>query len=190
MCHRRQVGDGVPCALPAWRADSYHGGCHVISDLILIFLPLRMLWRSNLPASFRKLLLTVFAMSAFNTVASVVHSVLILQPVGFFTGLTATLHASVTLLVCNLLVITTFCYRIFRYTDIESTVTTASTRPTSTPSSFTTVELNSLQSVSHTAGFRSDMDSRTDDSTSRGLHEGARGVSTKSRPSEAAVLAK
>ncbi|EIW83084.1 hypothetical protein CONPUDRAFT_51767, partial [Coniophora puteana RWD-64-598 SS2] len=149
----------------------------VVGDLILIFLPFRMLWRTKLAASFRKLLLTVFAMSVLNTAATVVHIVLILQPPGFFTGLTANLHASVTLLVCNLLVITTFCYRIFRGTDIESTVTMVTTRPTSTPTTFTTVELNSLQSVSHAAGFWSDVNSGTGGDGSRGFHEDVRSVS-------------
>jgi hypothetical protein len=68
----------------------------LISDGILVLLPLRLLWRVNMPRHMRRLLFSIFSASILVTVVSIVHAVYLLGPSGLLEGLTANVE------VCNL----------------------------------------------------------------------------------------
>jgi len=66
-----------------------------ISDGILVVLPLRLLWRVNMPKHMRKLLFSIFSASILVTVVSVVHAVYLLGPSGLLEGLTANVEVCI-----------------------------------------------------------------------------------------------
>ncbi|KII95151.1 hypothetical protein PLICRDRAFT_33984 [Plicaturopsis crispa FD-325 SS-3] len=93
-----------------------------VSDSILVAIPLRLLWNVRLPRNQRILILLLFSMSFFTMVASVAHAAFVLSYGGILQGMTAHIEASVSLIVCNLLVLVTYIYRAVRHgDDLEST---------------------------------------------------------------------
>jgi len=94
----------------------------ISGDVILVFLPLRLLWRTRLQVQLRVLTRTVFAMSILSSAVSVAHTVFLIPTASFASALTVELQLCVSLIVCNLLVIVTFVYRYFLGSDIEETL--------------------------------------------------------------------
>ncbi|TFK71423.1 hypothetical protein BDN72DRAFT_457852 [Pluteus cervinus] len=101
----------------------------VISDPLLIVVPLHMLWKINLPKMQRYLILAGFTASIWTVMASIVCIVIALAPIG--TGparstlmeMVTHLQASVGLISCNLLVIITCVYRFFQRNQPEESPT-------------------------------------------------------------------
>ncbi|KAF8875374.1 hypothetical protein BD779DRAFT_1412500, partial [Infundibulicybe gibba] len=104
----------VQCDLP--KAMSTAAFCaNVISDALLVFTPLRMLWQVKLPDEQRRLILGGFAASIWTSVAAGVCFVFLSGPDSWGVSRRIMLFlASVSLMVCNSMVIVTFVYRLVR----------------------------------------------------------------------------
>ncbi|TFK36605.1 hypothetical protein BDQ12DRAFT_686710 [Crucibulum laeve] len=107
----------------------------ILADLWLIGGPAYMLLQMRLPRNDNRLLFVIFACGILTTVASIVHSVYILlgQPIAI--GLTAHIQAGVSVSVCNLLVVATYFYRIFRNGEASVADSTSDSTSSSNPSS-------------------------------------------------------
>ncbi|KAI6025538.1 hypothetical protein EDC04DRAFT_231822 [Pisolithus marmoratus] len=100
----------VQCPIPEWVVIS-EVITDSLSDFILVCLPLRLLWRLRVPSHQRTMILAVFSSSLLTTIVSGIHTVYTIPPT-FIGGVTADIEAAVALVVCNLLVVVTFIYRI------------------------------------------------------------------------------
>ncbi|EGN92488.1 hypothetical protein SERLA73DRAFT_164020 [Serpula lacrymans var. lacrymans S7.3] len=140
---------------------------NVFSDIILVIFPLCLLWRVKLPRNERLVILSIFSSSILTSVASAVHAIYIF-PNPAFKGETLTnlefrldfglvilsnLKAALSLVICNLLVIVTFLYRIIRKglleTDYRSSRQSAAYTASISippPEFLTTIDLESLAS--------------------------------------------
>ncbi|KAJ7600196.1 hypothetical protein C8J56DRAFT_846729 [Mycena floridula] len=91
----------------------------IASSVALAVFPLLVLWHVDLPHKERILILTIFAASILLTVSCTVHTVYAAGPgdtelrLELF-GFTAHFEAAISLMVCNLLVVVTRCYRFFQ----------------------------------------------------------------------------
>jgi len=120
------------------------GLADLVSDFLLVALPLRMLWGLNIPKDRRRLIISLFSSSVLTTIVSIIHAGLIFGPAGVLEGMTAHIEvrslsildyyanidgggqqAATSLIVCNLLVVVTLFYRIFNNNeDLESSLDT------------------------------------------------------------------
>ncbi|KAH7914891.1 hypothetical protein BJ138DRAFT_1142840 [Hygrophoropsis aurantiaca] len=142
----------IQCPFPKF-VDMIEFTTDLISDVILVALPLRLLWHMKLPRNQRIMILSIFSMSILCVFASVLHVVFLLPSAGFMAGMTADIEGAVGLIVCNLLVVVTYFYRVFRGgEDIESTIEPKLVlfRSSSTPATntLTTVDLEHFTSIS------------------------------------------
>ncbi|KIJ63095.1 hypothetical protein HYDPIDRAFT_168681 [Hydnomerulius pinastri MD-312] len=103
----------IQCPIPKWVALS-EVTTDAVSDVMLVALPLRLLWRVKLPSNQRIMILCVFSASILTSVLSAIHTAYIIPQSSFVGGVTAEFEGAVSLIVCNLLVIVTFIYRRFR----------------------------------------------------------------------------
>ncbi|KAG8216326.1 hypothetical protein J3R82DRAFT_6397 [Butyriboletus roseoflavus] len=103
----------IRCPMPTWLALS-EVCTDALSDAILVALPLRLLWRVKLPLDQRIMVLSVFSTSILVSAVSVAHTAYLMHPVIFTGGFTASMESAVSLIVCNLLVVVTFLYRVIR----------------------------------------------------------------------------
>lgn len=121
-----------------------------LSDTILIVLPLRLLWNLKLPKRQKRMIFAIFSSSFVITVISIFRGVC--QIVKYRTVLAPAtdFETSLSLLVCNLLVIVTFLYRIFGFAGADVSVSSDDdyTTRTTTGGVFTTVDLNAAESGS------------------------------------------
>ncbi|KAJ7593863.1 hypothetical protein C8J56DRAFT_423004 [Mycena floridula] len=91
----------------------------IVSSVALAVFPLLVLWHVDLPQKERVLILTIFAASILLTVSCTMHTVYASGPsdterrIELF-GFTAHFEAAISLMVCNLLVVATRCYRVFQ----------------------------------------------------------------------------
>lgn len=100
----------IQCPIPEWVAIS-EVITDSLSDIILVCLPLRLLWRLRVPSNQRTMIIAVFSSSILTSIISVIHTTYIIPPT-FIGGVTADVESAVSLIVCNLLVIVTFIYRL------------------------------------------------------------------------------
>ncbi|KAI5996839.1 hypothetical protein F5J12DRAFT_725483, partial [Pisolithus orientalis] len=100
----------------------------VLSDMILILAPFRLIYKVRLTKAQKIRLLSVFSTSAITTIVSLVHAYYVLTDGGLKVILAAIVEVSVSLIVANLSVVVAFLFRI-------------STEETSTPAS---LELKSI----------------------------------------------
>ncbi|KAF8879484.1 hypothetical protein BD779DRAFT_1150614 [Infundibulicybe gibba] len=146
----------VQCELP--KALSITTFCaNLIADALLVFTPLRMLWRVKLPNEQRRLILAGFAASVWANVAAGMCFVFVVGPNSWGLSRSTILlflgnaMASVSLMVCNSMVIVTFVYRLVRRDkDLEYSVSEAvSDRdiPNNNISSLTTIVLTDSGSL-------------------------------------------
>ncbi|KAG6334463.1 hypothetical protein ID866_4625 [Astraeus odoratus] len=84
----------------------------VVADMCLVALPIRLLADAKLSRSGRILIQSAFSASLLITVVTVVHSVALLKDTSSGTFLLGNVRTAVSLVVCNLLVIVTFVYRV------------------------------------------------------------------------------
>ncbi|KAG9311896.1 hypothetical protein JVU11DRAFT_8157 [Chiua virens] len=137
------------CPIPYWVAIS-EVCTDAFSDIILVALPLRLLWRVKLPSNQKIMLLSVFSTSILVSVVSAVHTSYLIPNITFVGGLTAQIEGPVSLIVCNLLVIVTFVYRAVR----NGRDLTAGLSEKKSCSRLTTVDLD-ISASSYFAGTRS-----------------------------------
>jgi len=125
--------------------------------------PLKLLWRVKLPRRQRRMLLCLFSANRFLCLASLAH--LLAQWVGIrsIQAVLANLQLAIFLIVCNLLVVVTYVYRVFTSPPDED-FPTVSTNPSddddfTTPAprsteNLTTVDLDLLASVGEISSKR------------------------------------
>ncbi|KAF8136917.1 hypothetical protein EV363DRAFT_1394511 [Boletus edulis] len=95
---------GAPVAIPQLITD-------ILSDVLLVVLPVYLLQRTTIRHRHRILLCSVFSATLLITAISVYYSVVLLSIQSTGTTVIAHVRAAISLIVCNLFVITTFVYR-------------------------------------------------------------------------------
>jgi len=139
----------------------------VTADIILIAIPLRIFWRVRLPTVERYLVLGGFAASILTTMASISCAVILLGPV--FQGLERfllnrmmiQLLATISLIICNFLVIITRLYRLYQKLSHYLALRKLEKESTSSPSTSRTntiilTELSGLSEDSETTSPESE----------------------------------
>jgi len=87
----------------------------VLADLVLIIAPVRLFWGiTRIDRGTKIRLVTIFSASILTTIASLVHAGFLLQGGGLVEILAALLENAVSLMVANLCVIVSACYRLFK----------------------------------------------------------------------------
>ncbi|KIJ69178.1 hypothetical protein HYDPIDRAFT_80055, partial [Hydnomerulius pinastri MD-312] len=120
------------CAHDTWWYSLEQINCHlgtavsipqlatdVTSDIILVALPVHLMREVNVPRDRRILVLSVFSSSILISLISAAHFVFMIEPNKYFQILTAQLEISLSVVVCDLLVIVTCAYRILRRRDLD-----------------------------------------------------------------------
>ncbi|KAJ7593865.1 hypothetical protein C8J56DRAFT_1160614 [Mycena floridula] len=138
----------------------------VVSSVALAVFPLLVLWHVDLPHKERVLILTIFAASILLIGSSTLHTVYAFGPSNLqrrteLFSITAHFEAAISLMVCNLLVVVTRCYRVFRKDPEIVTVARMSISQYSraTPTVFTDISFSG----------RTDMSTNTDGLTSMSI---------------------
>jgi len=96
----------------------------LLADLLLVISPLTMLWKVKLPKQQRRLILVLFSSSMIPLLASVAYCIIWglsakIGPDSFLISrILSQLQAGISLLVCNLLVVTMLFYRIVRRENV------------------------------------------------------------------------
>jgi len=91
----------------------------IISDVLLIFVPVRLLARTNLERGLKIRLLIIFSAAMLTTVVSLVHAAYLLEVRGIDAIVSALVEVSVCLIVCNLVVVVPAMYRAFGWRSEE-----------------------------------------------------------------------
>ncbi|KAI0646490.1 hypothetical protein C8Q79DRAFT_909611, partial [Trametes meyenii] len=84
-----------------------------LADIILVYLPAKLLWNIKLSFTKRVLLMGIFSASMFTTVVSVIHGVYVFSENRNAEGILAHIEASTALMVCNLAVLVPWLSRAF-----------------------------------------------------------------------------
>ncbi|KAF8431746.1 hypothetical protein L210DRAFT_3559338 [Boletus edulis BED1] len=85
-----------------------------LSDAILIFLPVRLLWRVNLPEKQRRMIIAIFFSSIIVTMVSIFRAVSQIMDLLSLVGVATDIQTAFATITCNLLVIATLVYRLSR----------------------------------------------------------------------------
>ncbi|KAF8998299.1 hypothetical protein BDQ17DRAFT_1214474, partial [Cyathus striatus] len=103
------------CSIPLWFAP-FELSTDILADVWLICSPVFMLFQFELPRNHHRLILAIFMSSILTTGASVAHVAFIFlkRPREIGTSANVQVMAAISLQVCNLLVVVTYFYRIFR----------------------------------------------------------------------------
>ncbi|KAH7922123.1 hypothetical protein BV22DRAFT_1095167 [Leucogyrophana mollusca] len=105
------------CPMPRSN-DIYELSTDVVSDTILVVLPLRMLWDVKLPTKHqRRMILCIFSSSIIVSLTSLFRAIYRLTHKGSLTITTSNFEVALCLIVCNLLVVVTYLYRVFRKSE-------------------------------------------------------------------------
>ncbi|KAG1756347.1 uncharacterized protein EDB91DRAFT_1041441 [Suillus paluster] len=101
-----------------------------VSDITLVLMPIRLLREIHLPKDQRVLVISVFSTGIIVSLASIVHVVFVVQLDVYMQSITAQVELALSLIVCNLLVIVTYIYKVFRCEDldVDRTIWTSRTR--------------------------------------------------------------
>ncbi|KAH7923934.1 hypothetical protein BV22DRAFT_548896 [Leucogyrophana mollusca] len=112
-----------------------------VSDIILVAMPFHLLRGVKLSRNRRILLSCTFSASFLITAVTIVHSGLLFGTATFVTTIVAHVKAALSLIVCNLLVIVAFVYRVFHKNgDIDLDHSFVDSEPVH----FTTIDLTQL----------------------------------------------
>ncbi|KAH7929008.1 hypothetical protein BV22DRAFT_160948 [Leucogyrophana mollusca] len=132
----------ITCQLPH-SMYIYELATDVVSDMILVALPFRMLWNINLPEKIqRRLILSVFSTSIVVSFASIFRAVCRVMELHSLVQAASECEVIFCLVVCNLLVAVMYFYRILK-TEGESE-SDEGTRTSAASVTFTTVDLENL----------------------------------------------
>ncbi|KAL4078103.1 hypothetical protein V8B97DRAFT_1210198 [Scleroderma yunnanense] len=91
----------------------------VIADLCLVALPIRLLRGTKLSWMKRILIQSTFSASMCITIVTIIHSVVLLKDTSSGNLLFGHFKAALSLLICNLLVIVTFIYRVCHKSKVD-----------------------------------------------------------------------
>ncbi|OAX41686.1 hypothetical protein K503DRAFT_461897 [Rhizopogon vinicolor AM-OR11-026] len=91
-----------------------------VSDIALVLMSIRLLREIHLPKDQHILIISVFSSSIIISLVSIVHVIFASQTDVYMQSITAQLELALSLIVCNLLVIVTYIYRIFRHEDLDT----------------------------------------------------------------------
>lgn len=122
-----------------------------LSDTILVVLPLRLLWSLKLPKRQKRMIFAIFSSSIVVTVISIFRGVCQIAKYRSVLAPAADFETALSLLVCNLLVVVTFLYRIFGFVGADDSVSSDDddyTTRTTTGGVFTTVDFGNGESGS------------------------------------------
>ncbi|KAF8154168.1 hypothetical protein B0H34DRAFT_677016 [Crassisporium funariophilum] len=86
----------------------------MLADLWLILWPAYMLMKIRLPKNHFRLLLACFSCGILTTGVNIAHSIFIILKKNSLIGVTAHYQLAISLLLCNILVLVTYIYRVFR----------------------------------------------------------------------------
>ncbi|TFK31031.1 hypothetical protein BDQ12DRAFT_763373, partial [Crucibulum laeve] len=137
MCGSFARNKYAQCQIPSWIAP-IELTTDLLGDLWLIGSPAYMLFNMKLPRNHRYLILAIFTSGIFTAAASVAHCIFIILKRPRAIGTSAAIQAAISLIVCNLLVVVTYIYRVFRdgdNSDSESADTESSRKERLTGSS-------------------------------------------------------
>ncbi|KAH7922927.1 hypothetical protein BV22DRAFT_624772 [Leucogyrophana mollusca] len=84
-----------------------------VSDILLVAMPIHLLRDVKLSSNRRILIACAFSASLLITVVTILHSALLFGPTTPVTAIIAHVKAALSLIVCNLLVLATFSYRLW-----------------------------------------------------------------------------
>ncbi|KAF8433039.1 hypothetical protein L210DRAFT_3557429 [Boletus edulis BED1] len=110
----------------------------VISDVSLVILPIYLLQGGKIDRPRRILIYAVFSATLLITVVTILHSVVLFTVQSTGTVVIGHVKVALSLIVCNLLVIVMFVYRVSRRADLDAA---------EGPFSLTTVELHHTESA-------------------------------------------
>jgi len=99
-----------------------------VSDAILIFIPIRLLWDASIKKGDRKLLMSVFSASLLTTIISIVHDLYLFTSNRDMEAIMAHVEASTALVICNLAVLAVWFRRTIFYRSRVVEETEASSR--------------------------------------------------------------
>ncbi|KAL0573847.1 hypothetical protein V5O48_008111 [Marasmius crinis-equi] len=130
----------------------------IISSILLVALPLHCLWRaSNLAQNERRLIMILFTSTVLTLVACLVNAVYIAKRDAFGITYSAKLEASISLTVCNLVVVVTSLYRTFIRNHDEADLEASSSRSPATPHPSITNEMR-VRPELDTTSYKSNSD--------------------------------
>ncbi|KAF8993198.1 hypothetical protein BDQ17DRAFT_1431901 [Cyathus striatus] len=98
----------------------------IVADLWLLLAPAYLLWKMNLRKRHHRLLQAIFACEILVLTASLAHSVYIVRKDYILQAVTSHFEIAISHLVCNLLFLVTYIYRIFRNGEETRDVATTS----------------------------------------------------------------
>ncbi|KAG0697014.1 hypothetical protein DFH29DRAFT_175580 [Suillus ampliporus] len=90
-----------------------------VSDIALVLMPIQLLREIHLPKDQQILVRTVFSTGIIVSLASIAHVVFVVQTDVYMQSITAQVELALSLIVCNLLVIVTYIYKVFRREDLD-----------------------------------------------------------------------
>ncbi|KAI6140582.1 hypothetical protein BKA82DRAFT_4397983 [Pisolithus tinctorius] len=123
----------------------------LVTDAILIALPIKLLWSVKLPTRQRRMILLIFASGIMVTLAAIFRATCQLLDLSLIVNLAMDVEVALSSIMCNLLVFVTFLYR-YGLSACHSPSTifdedddyTTPDRPRQTTQFLTTVEVDSL----------------------------------------------
>ncbi|KIK61508.1 hypothetical protein GYMLUDRAFT_43068 [Collybiopsis luxurians FD-317 M1] len=85
---------------------------YVAADIMLIFIPLRLLYHVTLVKSKRRMLIIMFSANLFNTVISVIHAVFLIDSALYLLFIVTKTEVGMALILANLAILTPYIYRL------------------------------------------------------------------------------
>jgi len=119
------------------------------ADVMLVVFSFRLLWNVNLPPRQRRMILIIFSSSIVMSLFSLFHAVTNFSLVTGITTVAVNLETSCSVIVCNLLVIVTYAYRVLNRKPDDDQEDDDFTRPISTVSTS-----QQLTTIDHSATSR------------------------------------
>ncbi|KAG2346732.1 hypothetical protein BDR05DRAFT_747708 [Suillus weaverae] len=142
----------LPC--PSCRIDrsmaAYQLATKSAADTILVIFSFRLLWNVNLPSRQRRMILAIFSSSMVMSMFSLFHAIAHFLVSTWVETVAVNLEASSSLIICNLLVVVTYAYRVLnRKPDDPEDDDYSSTIPSVSPSQrLTTIVLGLVTETS------------------------------------------
>lgn len=118
ICAHNFNSERIDCVLGSSVAATQFA-TDAISDIALVLMPIRLLREIHLPKGQRILIISVFSTSIVVSLASIIHVIFVLQTDVYMQSITAQVELALSLIVCNLLVIVTCIYKVFRREDLD-----------------------------------------------------------------------
>ncbi|KAF9246230.1 hypothetical protein BU15DRAFT_58329 [Melanogaster broomeanus] len=125
------VSSGNPFCLVNTQISVFQFTTDCVTVLILVVLPLSMLWKVKLPRCQRRMILSIFASSVVMAVGALFHTLGQVLDIYLVMIAGGNVEITVSLIVCNLLVVVTYTYRFLLRDSTSSSSTEDSKDDTS-----------------------------------------------------------